>query len=38
MEARLVRRTDDVRFMVESLFETVLPALDNAPRPEPFAF
>jgi protein-L-isoaspartate(D-aspartate) O-methyltransferase len=38
MEARLLRRMDRGEFKVESLFETVLPALDNAPRPETFAF
>jgi protein-L-isoaspartate(D-aspartate) O-methyltransferase len=38
MEASLIRRTDGGGCVRESLFETVLPALDHAPRPEPFAF
>lgn len=38
MEAMLVRRTDDGGFVRESLFETVMPALENALRPESFVF
>lgn len=38
MDACLIRRVDGGEFIRESLFETVLPALDHAPRPEPFAF
>lgn len=37
MEAWLIRRTDG-GFERESLFETVIPALINAPRPDTFAF
>lgn len=38
MEAWLIRRVGDGEFARESLFETVLPALQNAPLPEPFEF
>lgn len=38
MDARLVRRAASGEFACESLFETVLDPLDNAPRPEPFEF
>lgn len=39
MEAWLIRRAHTgAGFTRESLFETVLPPLDNAPRPEPFTF
>jgi protein-L-isoaspartate(D-aspartate) O-methyltransferase len=39
MAAWLIRRADnDAGFTRESLFETVLPPLDNAPRPEQFVF
>jgi protein-L-isoaspartate(D-aspartate) O-methyltransferase len=37
MEAWLVRRAEG-EFTRESLFETALPALRNAPQPEPFRF
>lgn len=39
MEALLIRRDlSGTGFLRESLFETVVPPLDNAPRPEPFVF
>jgi len=38
MEARLVRRLTEERFVTASLFETVLDPLINATRPEPFTF
>lgn len=38
MEALLVTRVDEQEWIQESLFETSLPALVNAPRPEAFRF
>lgn len=38
MEALLVRRTGAREWVRESLFETVVDALVNAPRPQPFVF
>jgi protein-L-isoaspartate(D-aspartate) O-methyltransferase len=38
MEALRIRRLQDGQFTRESLFETVLDPLDNAPRPEGFVF
>src|SRR5690606_11536054 len=38
MEARRITRVDDQNFITESLFETVLSPLRNAPRPSPFQF
>ncbi len=38
MEARLVRRAAEDRWVSESLFETVIDPLLNATRPEPFNF
>lgn len=39
MEAVLIRRDPSgTGFLRESLFETMVPPLDNAPRPEPFVF
>jgi len=38
MEARLVRRVSGEAWSTESLFETVIDPLINAPRPEPFRF
>jgi len=36
MEALLVRRTGESQWITESLFETVVPALEGAPQPERF--
>jgi protein-L-isoaspartate(D-aspartate) O-methyltransferase len=38
MEARLVRRTGENSFATQSLFETVIDPLVNAPRPPAFSF
>jgi protein-L-isoaspartate(D-aspartate) O-methyltransferase len=38
MEARLVRRTGENSFATQSLFETVIDPLVNAPRPAEFTF
>lgn len=38
MEARLVRRTSENGWVTESLFETVIDPLINAPRPKEFTF
>ncbi|MBV8910957.1 MAG: hypothetical protein JOZ89_09370 [Gammaproteobacteria bacterium] len=38
MEARLVRRTAESAFATQSLFETVIDPLVNAPRPPRFTF
>lgn len=38
MEAWLIRLHESGEFLRESLFETVLPPLDHAARPEPFVF
>jgi protein-L-isoaspartate(D-aspartate) O-methyltransferase len=38
MEARLITRVDDNDWAEESLFETDLPALVGAPRPDSFVF
>jgi protein-L-isoaspartate(D-aspartate) O-methyltransferase len=38
MEARLVRRVSEDSWVAESLFETVVPPLQNARRPPGFAF
>jgi protein-L-isoaspartate(D-aspartate) O-methyltransferase len=38
MEARLVRRTSEDGWVTESLFETVVPPLENARRPSGFSF
>lgn len=38
MEARLVRRTGENSFATQSLFETVIDPLINAPRPPAFSF
>ena len=38
MEALRIRRESASEWSRESLFETRLPPLDNAPRPEPFVF
>lgn len=38
MEARLVRRTSEDAWVSESLFETVIDPLINAPRPQEFTF
>lgn len=38
MEAQLIRRTESNEFTRESLFETLLDPLDNAPQPERFVF
>jgi protein-L-isoaspartate(D-aspartate) O-methyltransferase len=38
MDARLIRRSHGDRMECRSLFETVLPPLDHAPRPSAFAF
>lgn len=37
-EALLITRTAEAAWSREALFETVIDALDNAPRPEPFQF
>jgi protein-L-isoaspartate(D-aspartate) O-methyltransferase len=37
-EALLVTRSAEGSWEGESLFETCIDALDNAPRPEPFTF
>lgn len=38
MEARLITRLGEHEWAAESLFETVLPPLQNAPRPQGFMF
>ena len=38
MEARLVRRISETAWATESLFETVIDPLVNAPRPARFSF
>ncbi|HFD81268.1 MAG TPA: protein-L-isoaspartate O-methyltransferase [Gammaproteobacteria bacterium] len=38
MQALLITRTGEQEWIEESLFETSLPALVNAPQPEPFHF
>jgi protein-L-isoaspartate(D-aspartate) O-methyltransferase len=38
MQARLITRVGDAEWAREDLFETCLPALENAPRPEAFVF
>ena len=38
METMRVRRVSETEWVRESLFETVLPPLDHAPRPEAFVF
>ena len=38
MEARIVRRISDTEFSSVAVFETEIPALHNAPRPDPFQF
>ena len=38
MEARLVRRASETQWVCESLFETVIAPLVNAPRPQHFLF
>jgi protein-L-isoaspartate(D-aspartate) O-methyltransferase len=38
MEARLISRTADQGWVEQTLFETVLPPLVNAPRPKRFVF
>jgi protein-L-isoaspartate(D-aspartate) O-methyltransferase len=38
MEARLVRRVSETAWATESLFETVIDPLVNAPRPARFSF
>jgi protein-L-isoaspartate(D-aspartate) O-methyltransferase len=38
MEALLLTRIDENEWARESLFETILPPLDNAPAPSPFSF
>ncbi len=38
MTAMLVSRNSDSEIWKEKLFETVLPALDNAPQPDHFVF
>jgi hypothetical protein len=38
MEARLITRQTESSYEIRSLFETVLPPLQNAPAPERFAF
>lgn len=38
MEARLITRVNEFGYDSHSLFETVIPPLDNAPRPDRFVF
>lgn len=38
MQAMRVTRTEQSQFVSENLFETVLPPMQNAPRPEAFVF
>ena len=38
MEARLIRRTSEEAWTTESLFETVVDPLINAPKPPEFRF